>query len=212
MSFKSIKYLIITFLLSYEAVIPRDFSKNLEAEYKKMIATENNSQISTTIACVNSDILVLLMSEALNFDMTSMQKVSFDASLYIEPEFYQNWKRNLLGQMSTGILEDEIIKLEKLENIKLVDVQNSRKHWKKLLEQTEEIINKVAKNNGYLVILKQNTIPKLYSYQNLSKYSVVSANIPNITLSVAKQVLQSRGLSSNHVNKILKLLELNFTF
>ncbi len=212
MSFKSIKYLIITFLLSYEAVIPRDFSKNLEAEYKKMIATENNSQISTTIACVNSDILVLLMSEALNFDMTSMQKVSLDASLYIEPEFYQNWKRNLLGQMSTGILEDEIIKLEKLENIKLVDVQNSRKHWKKLLEQTEEIINKVAKNNGYLVILKQNTIPKLYSYQNLSKYSVVSANIPNITLSVAKQVLQSRGLSSNHVNKILKLLELNFTF
>ena len=212
MSFKSIKYLIITFLLSYEAVIPRDFSKNLEAEYKKMIATENNSQISTTIACVNSDILVLLMSEALNFDMTSMQKVSLDASLYIEPEFYQNWKRNLLGQMSTGILEDEIIKLEKLENIKLVDVQNSRKHWKKLLEQTEEIINKVAKNNGYLVILKQNTIPKLYSYQNLSKYSVVSANIPNITLSVAKQVLQSRDLSSNHVNKILKLLELNFTF
>ena len=212
MSFKSIKYLIITFLLSYEVVIPRDFSKNLEAEYKQMIATENNSQTSTTIACVNSDILVLLMSEALNFDMTSMQKVSFDASLYIEPEFYQNWKRNLLGQMSTGILEDEIIKLEKLENIKLVDVQNSRKHWKKLLEQTEEIINKVAKNNGYLVVLKQNTIPKLYSYQNLSKYSVVSANIPNITLSVAKQVLQSRGLSSNHVNKILKLLELNFTF
>ena len=212
MSFNLKIYFTIFFFLSYQFTDTRDFSKSLLTEYKKLIDTKNNSQISTSIACANLDILMLLMSNALNFDMVSMQKIYSNPKLYVNPDFYQNWKQNLIGQTSDAVLEKEIIKLEKLENVRLTDVNESLNQWKTLSKQTEEIIHEIGIANGYQLVLRQNTLLKPYSHQNLSEYSVVSKNIPNITLKVAKHILQSRGLTPNSISKILQSLEKNFIF
>ncbi len=212
MSFKLRIYFTIIFFLSYQFTHGRDFSKSLLTEYKKLINTKNNSQVSTNIACANLDILILLMSNALNFDMVSMQKIYSNPKLYVNPDFYQNWKQNLIGQKSDAVLEKEIIKLERLENIRLTDVNEGLNQWKILSKQTEEIIHEIGIANGYQLVLRQNTLLKPYNHQNLSKYSIVSKNIPNITLKVAKHILESRGLTPNSINKILQSLEKNFIF
>ena len=60
----------------------------------------------------------------------------------------------LIGKTFAEDTENEISKLERLERIKLIDMQESRNQWTKLIK-TEIIINKIGKLNGYKLILNQ---------------------------------------------------------
>ena len=80
--------------------------------------------------------------------------------------FYQEWKQKLIGKTYAEDTENEISKLERLERIKLIDMQESRNQWTKLIKKTEIIINKIGKLNGYKLILNQNTITKPITFKN----------------------------------------------
>ena len=146
------------------------------------------------------------MPEASKFDLATMQVIGGNSNLFVNDNFYQEWKQKLIGKTFTEDTENEISKLERLERIKLIDMQESRNQWTKLIKKTEIIINKIGKLNGYKLILNQNTITKPYNFQKLKRFAVVSRNITNITPIIAKCILEKQGLSLELVKKSFNLL------
>ena len=96
---------VILFLTIFSCILNsisgRDFSENLIQEYQQFEKRKVEAQTSKLIACVNLDILILLMPEAANFDLMTMRVITGDSSLFINDNFYQNWKRNLIGKTHT---------------------------------------------------------------------------------------------------------------
>ena len=208
---------IILFLIIFSncvlySISGRDFSENLIQDYQQLVKNKMHAKTSKSIACANLDILILLMPEAANFDLITMQSISGNPSLFLHENFYKDWKLNLIGKTHSDNLDKEIIKLENLENIKLLDKDQSDIKWANLIQNTEEIIQEVGKTYGYKLILKQNTIVQPYSFQNLGKYSIISRNIPNITPIIAKHILKKRNLTPIAINKIIKSIEQKFIF
>lgn len=193
-------------------VYGRDFSGNLLREYQEIVNRKIEAGASKSIACANLDILILLMPEASKFDLTTMQVIGGNFNLFVDDNFYQEWKQRLIGRTFAKDTENEISKLERLERIKLIDIQESRNQWTKLIKKTEIIINKIGKLNGYKLILNQNTITKPYNFQKLKRFAVVSRNITNITPIIAKYILEKQGLSLESSKKIIQSIEQDFIF
>ena len=193
-------------------VYGRDFSGNLLREYQEIVNHKIEAGASKSIACANLDILILLMPEASKFDLTTMQVIGGNFNLFVDDNFYQEWKQRLIGRTFAKDTENEISKLERLERIKLIDIQESRNQWTKLIKKTEIIINKIGKLNGYKLILNQNTITKPYNFQKLKRFAVVSRNITNITPIIAKYILEKQGLSLESSKKIIQSIEQDFIF
>lgn len=191
-------------------VYGRDFSGNLLREYQEIVNRKIEARASKSIACANLDILILLMPEASKFDLTTMQVIGGNFNLFVDDNFYQEWKQRLIGRTFAKDTENEISKLERLERIKLIDIQESRNQWTKLIKKTEIIINKIGKLNGYKLILNQNTITKPYNFQKLKRFAVVSRNITNITPIIAKYILEKQGLSLESSKKIIQSIEQDF--
>ena len=191
-------------------VYGRDFSGNLLREYQEIVNRKIEAGASKSIACANLDILILLMPEASKFDLTTMQVIGGNFNLFVDDNFYQEWKQRLIGRTFAKDTENEISKLERLERIKLIDIQESRNQWTKLIKKTEIIINKIGKLNGYKLILNQNTITKPYNFQKLKRFAVVSRNITNITPIIAKYILEKQGLSLESSKKIIQSIEQDF--
>ena len=207
-----IYHLIIALHLMINFVYGRDFSGNLLREYQEIVNRKIEAGASKSIACANLDILILLMPEASKFDLTTMQVIGGNFNLFVDDNFYQEWKQRLIGRTFAKDTENEISKLERLERIKLIDIQESRDQWTKLIKKTEIIINKIGKLNGYKLILNQNTITKPYSFQKLKRFAVVYRNITNITPIIAKYILEKQGLSLESSKKIIQSIEQDFIF
>ena len=204
--------LIIVLHLMINFIYGRDFSGNLLHEYQEIVNRKIEAGASKSIACANLDILILLMPEASKFDLTTMQVIGGNSNLFVNDNFYQEWKQKLIGKTYAEDPENEISKLERLERIKLIDIQESRNQWTKLIKKTEIIINKIGKLKGYKLILNQNTITKPYNFQKLKRFAVVSRNITNITPVIAKHILEKQGLSLESSKKIIQSIEQDFIF
>ena len=127
--------LIIALNLVINFVYGRDFSGNLLREYQEIVNRKIEAGASKSIACANLDILILLMPEASKFDLTTMQVIGGNSNLFVNDNFYQEWKQKLIGKTYAEDTENEISKLERLERIKLIDMQESRNQWTKLIKK-----------------------------------------------------------------------------
>lgn len=201
-------YLIFIILVSNHADQSRSFSDQLLSDYKQL--TKNRSLVGThkKIARVSLDVLVLLMAEASYFDFKTMRKIQQNPNLFIDSDFYSNWKYLLRGQSVSQSTETELSELQKLEKVTLADSEKSRLEWSQLLHRTENIINQVSSKQGFDIVLKQNTILRPFSIGHIPRFSVVSSNITDITMLVADQILQLRGWSSDKIKEFKNLLEL----
>lgn len=201
-------YLIFIILVSNHADQSRSFSNQLLSDYKQL--TINRSLVGThkKIARVSIDMLVLLMEEASHFDFKTMRKIQQSPNLFIDSDFYSNWKYLLRGQSVNQSTEAELSQLQKLEKVTLVDSEKSRLEWSQLLHRTETIIRQVSSKQGFDIVLKQNTVLGPFSVDHLSRFSVVSSNITDITMLVADQILRLRGWSSDKIKEFKNLLEL----
>lgn len=186
---------------------PRIFSNKILHDYQQIKQANEISGIHKKVARVSLDLLVLIMPETSTFELNSFRKIEISPELFISDDYYQNWKNLLRGEAANSEIERELNELEKLEKIKLLDPINSKKRWKALLRQTEKIVDDMASKLGFDLVLKQNTVTQSLNYSKLSQFSILSKNIPDITLKIASQILDSRGWSQERIDRYLNVLK-----